>query len=94
MSEYLKNLSLFDWVGIVGSLLICAAYWAVANRVLSAESRQYHLANFAGAVMLLVSLYFRPNPGAILIELIWATIAGVALIRGMRGEKQGNNAGA
>ena len=34
-----------------------------------------------GAVLLLVSLWYRPNPGAILIEVIWAAIALAALAR-------------
>ncbi len=40
--------------------------------------------NLGGAALLLYSLWFRPNPGAVLIEVIWAAIALLALARLLR----------
>ena len=73
-----------DAIGIVGSLTICSAYFAVSTGQMSGESIRYQLINVAGATLLLVSLYYRPNPGAILIEVIWLVIAFVAIIRILR----------
>jgi hypothetical protein len=73
--------TLADLVGAVGALIVCAAYFMVSRGMVRAEGAAYHLANLCGALMLLVSLWFRPNPGAIMIEAIWAVIALAALLR-------------
>lgn len=73
-----------DAVGVAGSLFICAAYFMVSRRMADPEGAAYQLANLVGAALLLVSLWFRPNPGAILIEVIWAAIALMALLRLLR----------
>ena len=73
-----------DVVGIAGSLIICAAYFMVSRRMADPEGAAYQVANLVGAALLLVSLWFRPNPGAILIEVIWAAIALMSLVRLLR----------
>ncbi len=70
-----------DLVGITGALLICAAYLAVSVRRVDPEGYAYQGANALGSTLLLVSLWFRPNPGAIVIEALWLTIALFALGR-------------
>ena len=40
--------------------------------------------NLIGALMILLSLYYRPNAGAILIEVLWVVIAIASLTRWMR----------
>ena len=70
-----------DAVGTVGALTVCTAYWMVSRGTVDAEGPRYHLLNLGGAAMLLFSLWFRPNPGAILIEALWAAIALMALAR-------------
>ena len=70
-----------DAIGVVGSLVLCAAYWMVSRRRLDPEALPYNLMNLGGSSLLLVSLYFRPNPGAILIEVLWAAIALLAIAR-------------
>lgn len=72
-----------DLVGIVGALTICAAYLAVSIRRLDPEGFRYQGANALGSILLLISLYFRPNPGAILIEAIWLAIALFAIGRAL-----------
>ncbi len=69
-----------DLVGTIGALMVCAAYFMVSRGMVDPEGAAYHLVNLCGALMLLVSLWFRPNPGAILIETIWALIALLALV--------------
>jgi hypothetical protein len=71
----------FDGVGLVGALLICAAYLLVSLRRVDPEGFRFHLINAAGSVLLLLSLWFRPNPGAILIEVLWLAIAAIGLSR-------------
>ena len=77
--HFLYNLSFLDWVGIIGSLLIAGAYYGVSNNYFSPEKLTYHLINLIGSLLILLSLYFKPNPGAILIELLWIFIASLGI---------------
>ncbi len=70
-----------DLVGVAGALLICAAYLAVSVGRVAAEGFTYQGANALGSALLLISLWFRPNPGAIVIEALWLAIALFALGR-------------
>lgn len=70
-----------DALGVVGSLLICGAYFLVSTGRMPAETIRFQLINVSGACLLLFSLWFRPNPGAILIEAIWLVIALGAILR-------------
>ena len=77
----ISDLTLIDWIGVLGSLPIAGAYFAVSNGKVSPERAPFHLINLAGAVFILVSLWYRPNAGAILIEVLWSLIAITALVR-------------
>ncbi|HUF86282.1 MAG TPA: hypothetical protein VMM59_02780 [Thermohalobaculum sp.] len=76
-----QDYGLLDLVGIIGALTICAAYLLVSIRRVDPEGVRYQGANALGSTLLLISLAFRPNPGAILIEAIWLAIAVFALTR-------------
>ena len=71
----LGELGYQDWIGIVGSIMIAAAYFGVSGGYLNGERPPFQLFNLAGALMVLYSLWFRPNAGAIVIEVLWVTIA-------------------
>jgi len=75
------DFTFLDFVGIVGSLMICAAYLMVSLGRVNPEGFAFHIVNASGSILLLVSLYFRPNPGAILIEVLWLAIAGFGIAR-------------
>tara|TARA_Y100001936_G_scaffold241510_1_gene277470 strand:+ start:537 stop:815 length:279 start_codon:yes stop_codon:yes gene_type:complete len=77
--HFLHNLSFLDWVGIIGSLMIAGAYYGVSNNYFSPKKLTYHLINLIGSLLILLSLYFKPNPGAILIELLWIFIASIGI---------------
>ena len=77
--HFLYNLSFLDWVGIIGSLMIAGGYYGVSNYYFSPEKLTYHLINLIGSLLILLSLYFKPNPGAILIELLWIFIASLGI---------------
>ena len=80
MSDY----GFTDLLGIVGSILICTAYFAVSTGRMRGETLSFQFLNAGGAILLLISLYFRPNPGAILIEAVWLVIALSAIARILR----------
>lgn len=83
----LFEFTVFDWIGILGSLIIAAAYLAVSGGRINAEHPTFQLLNLMGALLVLTSLYFRPNPGAILIEVLWTGIAIFTLFRFFRRRK-------
>ena len=78
------DLTLIDWIGVLGSFVIAGAYLAVSRSWVDAERPTFQLLNLAGASMILASLYFRPNAGAILIEVLWVIIAITSLFRWWR----------
>lgn len=75
------DLTFIDWIGVLGSLVIAGAYMAVSRGWVSAERPAFHLYNLAGAAMVLSSLWYRPNAGAIMIEVLWICIALFSLLR-------------
>jgi len=77
----LAEMTAIDWLGVLGSILIASAYLAVSRGWVDAERPAFNLLNLAGALLILWSLYFRPNAGAILIEVLWILIAVTALAR-------------
>ncbi len=70
-----------DVIGVIGSLTVCSAYFGISGGRLDGDKLPYQALNMTGAILLLISLYFRPNPGAILIEVIWVVIAIWAIVR-------------
>ncbi len=83
---------LTDLLGVIGALALCAAYWMVTRRRLDPEALTYNMMNLGGSALLLVSLWFNPNHGAILIEVIWAAIALTAIVR-LLGSSKGSGSG-
>ena len=78
------DLTVWDGLGIVGSLTICAAYYMVSRGRMDAQGLRYQAMNLGGSALLLISLYVRPNPGAIVIEVLWAAIALTAILQILR----------
>lgn len=75
--------SWFDLVGNLGVLLMVAAYLLLQLERLSSAAVSYLLLNVVGAVMVIVSLLFRFNLSAFLMEVFWLLISLYGLARGM-----------
>ncbi len=67
--------SWFDLVGNVGVLLMVIAYLLLQLEKLSSSATSYLLLNAAGAVMVIISLMFRFNLSAFLMEAFWLLIS-------------------
>lgn len=80
MGDVLSEMTVIDWLGVLGSLLIAGAYLAVSRGWVDAQRPMFHLLNLGGAGLILWSLWYRPNAGAILIEVLWVGIALWALL--------------
>ena len=74
-------MSVSDLIGLLGALLILGAYAGVQFKRLDPHGLIAPLLNLAGAGLVLVSLYFRFNLAAALLEAAWAVIALIGLIR-------------
>lgn len=69
------NYSWFDLVGNIGVLLMVIAYLLLQLEKLSSSAFSYLLLNTVGAIMVIVSLMFRFNLSAFLMEAFWLLIS-------------------
>jgi hypothetical protein len=67
--------SWFDLVGSVGVLLMVIAYLLLQLEKLSSSALSYLLLNVVGAVLVIISLMFRFNLSAFLMEAFWLLIS-------------------
>ncbi len=74
-------MSLPDAAGLVGVLLILAAYAGAQTGRLEPRRAPALLMNLAGAGLIILSLTFRFNLSAFLMEAAWAVVAIFGLIR-------------
>ena len=70
-----------DAAGLLGALLILAAYAGVQLKRVDAHGVPGLAMNFAGASLVMLSLLVRFNLGAFLLEAAWALIALFGLAR-------------
>jgi Na+-translocating ferredoxin:NAD+ oxidoreductase RnfD subunit len=71
----------FSLVGIGGTVIIVAAYFATQQGWLTVDVWQYPLANLVGSIMLLISLITAWNLPAAIVETFWAAISVYGLVR-------------
>lgn len=67
--------SWFDLVGNIGVLLMVIAYLLLQLEKLSSSVVSYLLLNAVGAVLVIISLIFRFNLSAFLMEVFWLLIS-------------------
>lgn len=67
--------SLYDFPGNVGVLMMVIAYLLLQVDRLSSSSITYLLLNAVGAVLVMISLMFRFNLSAFLMEAFWLLIS-------------------
>lgn len=72
-----------DIVGLIGSALVLAAF-AYANLAKTLDKLVFNLANLAGALLLLVSLWVHFNLAAFVLEAAWALIALFGIVAALR----------
>jgi hypothetical protein len=75
--------SVTDLLGLAGSTTIALTYFANLQGVVKTERWPYSFLNFAGAALILVSLYRAWNLPAAVMEGFWALISAYALIRAL-----------
>ena len=74
-----------DLVGYVGVAMLIGAYGWLQTGRLDQANPWYSGLNAAAAVLLLVSLAYKPNPASIVIEVFWLAISLYGLWRSLTG---------
>ena len=82
------NFDLFDLAGLVGVLLIVIAYLLLQLDKLPSSSLTFSLFNAAGSLLIMVSLIFKFNASAFLIEVFWFLISLIGLTKWLISRKQ------
>lgn len=80
----MSGLSLPDAIGMLGALLIVAAYFLLQTGRLAARSVAFSLVNGLGAAGILFSLVFDFNLAAFVIEFFWLVISGYGFVRALK----------
>lgn len=65
----------YDILGMLGVVVIIVTYVLLQAERLRSDSLYYSLLNAAGAVLILVSLYFDFNFPAFIVEFFWLLIS-------------------
>ena len=81
------NFHLFDLAGFIGVLLIIIAYLLLQLNKLPSSSPSYSLLNAVGALLIIVSLFFRFNLSAFLVEAFWLVISLFGLTKSLIARK-------
>lgn len=77
-------MSIPNLLGVIGSVTIAITYFANLQGMVKTEGWLYSLLNFAGASLILLSLYWAWNLPAAVMEGFWALISAYGLIRSFR----------
>jgi hypothetical protein len=81
----------FDWLdlaGFVGVLLIVIAYLLLQLDKLPSTAVSFSLLNAAGSLLIILSLLFKFNVSAFLIEVFWFLISLIGLWKWLVARKQ------
>ena len=76
-----------DMVGLAGSAVMVAAY-AYSNVAKALNFVLFNLLNLVGAVMLMASLAVHFNLASMTLEVVWALIALLGLVKALRDRRQ------
>src|SRR5207247_11024527 len=89
----IRNLTWFDLTGFIGVLLIVVAYLLLQLDKLPSSSPRYSLMNAAGALLIIVSLVFKFNLSAFIVEAFWFLISLLGLWRALICQKNSQRSG-
>lgn len=82
-------MSFADIFGVSGAAMVLLAYFMISTKPEMGKKVRYHALNFAGASLILLSLFHSFNLAAALLQVAWMAIAlwglVVSWIQGSRG---------
>lgn len=71
----------FDFAGNIGVALMVLGYLLLQAEKIRSSDLNYSLMNGVGALLVLISLFYRFNFSAFLVELFWLLISVYGLIK-------------
>jgi hypothetical protein len=87
MISMVTNLTWFDLAGFIGVLMIVIAYLLLQLEKLPSSSLSYSLLNAAGALLIILSLIFKFNLSAFIVEVFWFLISLLGLTKSLVSRK-------
>ena len=78
------NLEWYDWIGMLGTLMVLAAFFLLQAGRLSGTGFAYQVLNLLGAGGVLVSLLGKFNLPVFFLELAWMLISGYGIARSFK----------
>lgn len=76
-----------DLVGFVGVAMILVCYFWQQTAGVERTDWRHPAINGLGAILLLYSLIYRPNPASIAIEGFWLLISIIGLVRALKARR-------
>ncbi len=68
-----------DLIGYVGVFMVLVAYTLLQARRMDGNGVWYPLINLVGAILILISLLYKPNMPAIVMEAAWVVVSVVGI---------------
>ncbi len=62
-------------IGYLGAGIVILSYFLNQRGLLRSESWRFPALNLAGSLLVMLSLYYRPNPPSVVIEAFWSAIS-------------------
>jgi hypothetical protein len=78
------NLQWYDWIGILGTLMVLAAFFLLQAGKIHGNRLAYQLLNLLGAAGVLVSLSGKFNIAVFLLEAAWIAISVYGIVRSFK----------
>ncbi|MGA9335196.1 MAG: hypothetical protein WBV39_13030 [Rudaea sp.] len=74
----------YDWSGLFGIASILFAYFLLQAGRMRGDALMHQLLNAAGALLLLIAVFYAFNLSAFLMELAWLAVSIYGMVRGHR----------
>lgn len=78
------NLQWYDWVGMIGTLMVLGAFFLLQAGRLHGNGLAYQVLNLFGAAAILVSLWGSFNISVFLLEAAWVAVSVYGIARTLR----------
>ena len=78
------NLQWYDWIGMLGTLMVLAAFFLLQAGRLSGTGIVYQMLNLLGAGGVMVSLLGQFNVSVFFLELAWMLVSAYGIARSFK----------
>ena len=81
------NLQWYDWIGMLGTLMVLAAFFLLQAGRVSGTGIVYQVLNLLGAGGVLVSLLGQFNVSVFFLELAWMLVSAYGIARSFKARR-------